>query len=104
MALRNNLRFSPASSSGGGALPGCTSIAELSDHRRARTAIWEIRETAAAVMFIGRFVIFVAALLAKHHLRRLSPAAPMRGAKAIATTLGPPVAASRRRAVVRCRG
>jgi hypothetical protein len=55
-------------------------------------------------MFIGRFVIFVAALLAKHHLRRLLPAAPMRGAKAIATTLGQPVGASRRRAVVRCRG
>jgi hypothetical protein len=104
MALRNNLRFLPGSSSGGGNPAGYASTAELSGHRRARTAIWEIRETAAAVMFIGRFVIFVAALLAKHHLRRLAPAAPMRGAKAIATTLAQPVGASRRRAVVRCRG
>ena len=104
MALRNNLRFSPGPSSGGGNSARCASIAELSGHRPVRTAVWEIRETAAAVMFIGRFVIFVAALLAKHHLRRLVPAVSMRGAKAIATTLGQPVGASRRRAVVRCRG
>jgi hypothetical protein len=104
MALRSILRFSPGSSSGGGNPAGCASTAELSDHRRARNAGWEIRETAAAVMFIGRFVIFVAALLAKHHLRRLAPPAPMSGAKAIATTLGQPVGASRRRALVRCRG
>ena len=119
MALRNILPFSPGSASGGGNSVGRPSTPQLRDRRSAwtddeplwrykagslRTAAREIRDTAAAVMCIGRFVIFIAALLAKHHLRRLSPAAPMSDAQALATTLGRPVVVSRRRAVVRCRG
>ena len=53
----------------------------------ASSAIRDARETMAAVLLIGRFFLFVATILARHHVLRLWPGAAQQEAAAIANTL-----------------
>jgi hypothetical protein len=68
-----------------------------------RSGAREVRETVAAIAFIGRFVIFVAAIMAKHHLGRLWPRAAPSEAKSIAAALQR-TAPTRRRAAMALAG